>query len=106
MSATRTAPRQREARLTHRPEGCRAHFTALLRRADRLYGAPPSLSKALASAGLAPCPVVLDVDCGYVPPHLALVTGAPAQLTFTNSTKTLTQTLCSRAIRRFKGLSR
>jgi len=49
--------------------------------------------------------VVLDVDCGYVPPHLALVTGAPAQLTFTNSTKTLTQTLCSRAIRRFKGLS-
>jgi muramoyltetrapeptide carboxypeptidase len=39
-------------------------------------------------------PVVVDVDCGHVPPHLALVNGAPAQLTFTNSRKTLTQTLC------------
>ena len=28
-------------------------------------------------------PVVLEVDCGHVPPHLALVNGAQAQLTFT-----------------------
>lgn len=36
-------------------------------------------------------PVVLDVDCGHVPPHLALVNGALADLTVTGSTKTLTQ---------------
>jgi len=29
-------------------------------------------------------PVVLDVDGGHEPPYLALVSGAPAQLTFIN----------------------
>ncbi len=29
-------------------------------------------------------PVVLEVDCGHVPPHLALVNGAQAQLTLTD----------------------
>lgn len=38
-------------------------------------------------------PVVLDVDCGHVPPHLALVNGALAELTVAGSTQTLTQTL-------------
>lgn len=38
-------------------------------------------------------PVVLDVDCGHVPPHLSLVNGALAELTMTASTTTLTQTL-------------
>ena len=37
-------------------------------------------------------PVVLDVDCGHVPPHLALVNGARAELTV-GSEDTLVQTL-------------
>lgn len=37
-------------------------------------------------------PVVLDVDCGHVPPHLALVNGARAELTV-GSEDTLGQTL-------------
>ncbi|WP_432537255.1 S66 family peptidase [Kineococcus arenarius] len=39
-------------------------------------------------------PVVLDVDCGHVPPHLALINGALAELTMTTSSTTLTQHLC------------
>lgn len=38
-------------------------------------------------------PVVLDVDCGHVPPHLALVNGALAHLTMTSGAKTLDQVL-------------
>ena len=38
-------------------------------------------------------PVVLDVDCGHVPPHLALVNGALAQLEVAGATRTLTQEL-------------
>jgi len=38
-------------------------------------------------------PVLLDVDCGHVPPHLALVNGAVAELTFTGSAQGLSQTL-------------
>lgn len=38
-------------------------------------------------------PVVVDVDCGHVPPHLALVNAALAELTLTDSTKTLRQVL-------------
>ena len=37
-------------------------------------------------------PVVLDVDCGHVPPYLALVNGALAELTF-GSTQSLVQSL-------------
>lgn len=38
-------------------------------------------------------PVVLDVDCGHVPPHLALVNGALAELTVAEATKTVRQHL-------------
>lgn len=38
-------------------------------------------------------PVVLDVDCGHVPPHLALVNGALAHLTMTSGVKKLDQVL-------------
>lgn len=38
-------------------------------------------------------PVVLDVDCGHVPPHLALVNGALAHLTMNGSVKKLDQVL-------------
>ena len=38
-------------------------------------------------------PVVLDVDCGHVPPHLALVNGARAELVVTPEERTLTQHL-------------
>ncbi len=39
-------------------------------------------------------PIVLDVDCGHVPPHLALVNGALAHLTVTGETQSIEQTLC------------
>ncbi len=38
-------------------------------------------------------PVVLDVDCGHVPPHLALVSGALATLEVDGDVQRLTQTL-------------
>ena len=38
-------------------------------------------------------PVVLDVDCGHVPPHLALVNGAPATLTVSKTTASIVQEL-------------
>lgn len=38
-------------------------------------------------------PVVLDVDCGHVPPHLALVNGALADLSITPGATTLIQHL-------------
>lgn len=38
-------------------------------------------------------PVVLDVDCGHVPPHLALVNGALGHLTLNGRGATLTQRL-------------
>lgn len=38
-------------------------------------------------------PVVLDVDCGHIPPHLALINGAGTELTVTGQTKTVTQHL-------------
>ncbi|MDQ3628738.1 MAG: LD-carboxypeptidase [Actinomycetota bacterium] len=39
-------------------------------------------------------PVVRDVDCGHVPPHLALVNGALTDLEVTRGTTSLTQHLC------------
>lgn len=45
---------------------------------------------ALGDLGL---PVITDVDCGHVPPHLALVNGALAELTHTATTSELTQHL-------------
>lgn len=38
-------------------------------------------------------PVVLDVDCGHVPPHLALVNGARAELSITDGSASLVQVL-------------
>lgn len=38
-------------------------------------------------------PVVLDVDCGHVPPHLALVNGALAEVVVTPQERTLVQHL-------------
>ncbi len=38
-------------------------------------------------------PVILDVDCGHVPPHLALVNGALAEVVFDGDEQTITQTL-------------
>lgn len=38
-------------------------------------------------------PVVLDVDCGHVPPHLALVNGALAEVTVDGALQQLRQTL-------------
>jgi muramoyltetrapeptide carboxypeptidase LdcA involved in peptidoglycan recycling len=38
-------------------------------------------------------PIVLDVDCGHVPPHLALVNGALAEVTMTGAAATISQTL-------------
>ena len=38
-------------------------------------------------------PVVLDVDCGHVPPHLALVNGALAELEVDGDVQRLSQTL-------------
>lgn len=45
---------------------------------------------ALGDLGL---PVVLDVDCGHLPPHLALVNGALAQVVVDGEQQTVTQTL-------------
>lgn len=36
-------------------------------------------------------PVVVDVDCGHLPPHLALLNGALAELTVSSDTQELTQ---------------
>lgn len=36
-------------------------------------------------------PVLLDVDCGHVPPHIALVNGAMATVTWTPESATITQ---------------
>lgn len=38
-------------------------------------------------------PVILDVDCGHVPPQLVLVNGAVTDLTIDNTTQTITQHL-------------
>jgi len=38
-------------------------------------------------------PIITDVDCGHVPPHLALVNGALADLTHTATTSEITQNL-------------
>lgn len=38
-------------------------------------------------------PVVLDVDCGHVPPHLALVNGARAEVVVDGPIQRITQTL-------------
>lgn len=38
-------------------------------------------------------PVLVDVDCGHVPPHLSLVNGALAHVTHTASASTITQHL-------------
>jgi len=38
-------------------------------------------------------PIVLEVDCGHVPPHLALVNGALTELTITADTRRITQHL-------------
>lgn len=38
-------------------------------------------------------PVLVDVDCGHVPPHLSLVNGALATVTHTATTSTITQHL-------------
>lgn len=38
-------------------------------------------------------PVVLDVDCGHLPPHLALINGALTELTVAETIQTLTQHL-------------
>lgn len=38
-------------------------------------------------------PVVLDVDCGHVPPHLVLVNGATTSVTMTETTKSIRQQL-------------
>jgi muramoyltetrapeptide carboxypeptidase LdcA involved in peptidoglycan recycling len=38
-------------------------------------------------------PVVLDVDCGHVPPHLALVNGALAEVVVSPRERTLVQHL-------------
>ena len=38
-------------------------------------------------------PVVLDVDCGHVPPHLALVNGAVAEVVVDGDAQTVSQTL-------------
>ena len=40
-------------------------------------------------------PVVLDVDCGHLPPHLALVNGSLAHLSLGDGGATLTQELVS-----------
>jgi muramoyltetrapeptide carboxypeptidase len=37
--------------------------------------------------------IVLEVDCGHVPPHLALVNGALTELTITAETRRITQHL-------------
>jgi muramoyltetrapeptide carboxypeptidase LdcA involved in peptidoglycan recycling len=38
-------------------------------------------------------PVLVDVDCGHVPPHLALVNGALATVEHARAGSVLTQTL-------------
>ena len=48
-----------------------------------------AVHSALGDLGL---PVLLDVDCGHVPPHLALVNGAIATVTWTPETGSITQT--------------
>lgn len=45
---------------------------------------------ALGGLGL---PIIADVDCGHVPPHLALVNGALTHLRWTPGQKAITQTL-------------
>jgi len=38
-------------------------------------------------------PVIMDVDCGHVPPQLALLNGAVTELTIVGHTQTVTQHL-------------
>jgi muramoyltetrapeptide carboxypeptidase len=38
-------------------------------------------------------PIVLDVDCGHVPPHLSLVNGALTELTITSDACSIVQRL-------------
>jgi muramoyltetrapeptide carboxypeptidase LdcA involved in peptidoglycan recycling len=38
-------------------------------------------------------PVVLDVGCGHVPPHLSLVNGAMAEVVVDRDVQRITQTL-------------
>lgn len=51
---------------------------------------PDAVRSALAGLDV---PVVLDVDCGHVPPHLALVNGALADVVVTPQERTLVQHL-------------
>ena len=54
------------------------------------YTQTDAVRDALGSLGI---PVVLDVDCGHVPPHLALVNGARASVARTDGRWTLDQVL-------------
>lgn len=47
----------------------------------------------LSALGDLDLPVVMDVDCGHVPPHLALINGALTELIFAGTTQTITQFL-------------
>jgi muramoyltetrapeptide carboxypeptidase len=38
-------------------------------------------------------PIVLDVDCGHVPPHFSLINGAFTEVTITRDTRSITQRL-------------
>ncbi|KGM14389.1 S66 family peptidase [Cellulomonas bogoriensis] len=54
------------------------------------YSQRDAVADALGDLGV---PVLVDVDCGHVPPHLALVNGALATVRWTPGQKALTQTL-------------
>jgi muramoyltetrapeptide carboxypeptidase len=71
------------------------HANAVLVGRTRAPDAPgftqrDAVRSALGDLGI---PIVLDVDCGHVPPHLALVNGALADVAMTGTTATITQTL-------------
>jgi len=56
----------------------------------------PDLSQhdaALDALGDLGLPLVADVDCGHLPPHLALVNGAPGTLSWSRTATSLTQAL-------------
>jgi muramoyltetrapeptide carboxypeptidase len=58
--------------------------------ASGLFTQEDAVRSALDGLGL---PVVLHVDCGHVPPHLALVNGAQTEVTVTPNSAQLIQTV-------------
>jgi muramoyltetrapeptide carboxypeptidase LdcA involved in peptidoglycan recycling len=80
-----------------RSQGYRVRIGECLR-SDAIASAPAAdrareLTAMLLDDDVAAVPVIYDMDIGHLPPQLVLVNGALATLTFSASSKALTQRL-------------